>query len=83
MEKLCLMLKKNSIREVPRIRRFAVRSSQKSLLANTEGRQEQDLAIGKACHDFGYTQAEEAAAALHYSTVSQVGGKEEKSRFKI
>lgn len=41
-------------------------------LAGAESRSLRDAAIGKACHEFGYTQAHVAAATgLHYSTVSK------------
>ena len=45
---------------------------------------DRDAAIRKACHEFGYTQAEVAAATgLHYSSVSKILRKWDNSRFKI
>ena len=84
LEKLFPMLKeKIALKEVPRIQRFADRPSLESILANTAGREGRDRAIVKACLEFGYTQAQVAAATgLHYSTVSRIIRREE-SRFKI
>lgn len=85
LEKMFPMLReKAAFKEVPRIQRFADRPSLASLLEDRDGRQERDRAIGQACLDFGYTQAQVAAVTgLHYSTVSRIVGKEEKSRLKI
>jgi len=84
LEKLFPMLKeKSALKEVPRIQRFADRPSLESILADTEGREERDRGIVKACLEFGYSQAQVAAATgLHYSTVSRIIRREE-SRFKI
>ncbi|MBU4523866.1 MAG: transposase [Desulfomicrobium sp.] len=84
LEKLFPLLKeKSALKEVPRAQRFVDRPSLESILANTANREERDSAIGKACLEFGYSQAQVAAAAgLHYSTVSRIIRSKE-SRFKI
>jgi hypothetical protein len=79
-----MLSEKTTFKEVPRIQRFADLPSLDSLLKDRYGRQERALAIGQACLDFGYTQAQVAAATeLHYSTVSRIVGREEKLRLTI
>ena len=84
LEKLFPMLRENSaLKEVPRTQRFADRPSLENILADTGSREVRDCAIAKACLEFGYTQAQVAAATgLHYSTVSRILRRED-SRFKI
>ncbi|MBV1719960.1 MAG: hypothetical protein KMY51_08120, partial [Desulfomicrobium sp.] len=84
LEKLFPLLKeKSALKEVPRAQRFVDRPSLESILANTANREERDSAIGKACLEFGYSQAQVGVATgLHYSTVSRVIRRDE-SRFKI
>jgi CRP-like cAMP-binding protein len=84
LDKLFLMPKeKNASKEVPRIQRFADRPSLESVLAGTPGREGRDRSIGKACLEFGYSQAQVApATGLHYSTVSRII-RREYSRFDI
>ena len=84
LEKLFPMLKeKSTLKEVPRIQRFANRPCLESILVNTAGREERDRSIVKACLEFGYTQAQVAAeTGLHCSTVSRIIRRIE-SRFKI
>jgi REP element-mobilizing transposase RayT len=74
LEKLYPLLKdKSAFKEIPRAQRFADRPPLEEVLAGAESRSLRDAAIGKACHEFGYTQAQVAAATgLHYSTVSKI-----------
>ena len=66
------------------MQRFADRPALKEVLQGTEGRAQRDAAIFKASHEYGYTQAQIAAATgLHYSTVSKIIGKTQNSRVKI
>ena len=70
--KLFPMLKEKSALKEVRTQHFVDRPSLDSFLANTEDREERDNATAKACLEFGYTQAQVAAATeLHYSTVSR------------
>jgi DNA-directed RNA polymerase specialized sigma24 family protein len=53
--------------------RFADRPTLEDVLTDSGGRANRDAAVLKACHEFGYTQAEVAAATgLHYSSVSKI-----------
>jgi REP element-mobilizing transposase RayT len=74
LKKLSPLLKdKGTVKEIPRVQRFANRPAVEDILAATKDRAERDARIFKACHKFGYTQAEIAAATgLHYSTVSKI-----------
>jgi len=61
------------LKEIPRVQRFADRPALEEILTGTGSRAERDAAIFRACHAFGYTQAEVATATgLHYSTVSKI-----------
>ena len=61
------------LKEIPRVQRFADRPALEEILIGTVSRAERDTAIFRACHAFGYTQAEVATATgLHYSTVSKI-----------
>lgn len=85
LEKLYPLLKdKSALKEIPRVQRFADRPALEEILQGTEDRAQRDAAILKASHEYGYTQAQIAAATgLHYSTVSKIIGKKHNSRFKI
>ena len=74
LEKLFPLLKdKSALKEIPRAQRFADRPALEVVLAETGNRAHRDAAIRKACHEFGYTQAQVAAATgLHYSSVSKI-----------
>jgi putative transposase len=74
LEKLFPLLKdKSALKEIPRVQRFADRPALEDILHDTEDRTQRDAAIFKACHEYGYTQAQIAAATgLHYSTVSKI-----------
>lgn len=66
------------------MQRCADRPALEDIVHGTEGREQRDAAILKACHEYGYTQAQIAAATgLHYSTVSKIIGKTQNSRVKI
>jgi len=68
------LLKDQSVlKKIPRVQRFADRPALAEFLTGTGSRRERDAAIFRACHAFGYPQAEVATATgLHYSTVSKI-----------
>ena len=85
LEKLFPLLKdKSAFKEIPRVQRFADRPALEDILQGAEDRAQRDAAILKACHEYGYTQAQVAAATgLHYSTVSKIIQRKHNSRIKI
>ena len=85
LEKLYPLLKdKSALKEIPRVQRFADRSALEDIFQGPEDRAQRDAAILKASYEYGYTQAQIAAATgLHYSTVSKIIKKADDSRVNI
>ena len=71
-------------REKTKRQRLVNRPPIKKLLANTKSRKERNVAMTKACLEYGYTLAEIGKAAeLHYATVSRIVKSLEKKSHKM
>ncbi len=70
LKRLFPLLRENTgFQEAPRIQRPPLRE----IMTKAENRAHRNAAIVRACLEFGYSQAEVAAATgLHYSTISKI-----------